>query len=268
MAKFGQLYLNNGVWEGEQIIPAEWVARSSETYLSHWVGGYGYQWWTFPQSGIYYASGAYEQRIYVIPDLDMVVVFTADNKASELEEGEMRSGPPMVDWLLGRFILPSCKEYAHSAYAKYGFSVEVPGVIAATELGKSLEGPASEESGMVQFRYGASPYEIIGVQWDTVEGPPDLQVVLDDFAAVVESFGAEVNKVDQPVSGMKDDHELIYQRFEVNERGYAYPGVIGAWYCDDTRRVYLLYYATVPELAKRTDTLTEFQRTLNTFVCH
>ena len=174
----------------------------------------------------------------------------------------------MVDWLLGRFILPSCEEYAHSEYAKYGFSLEVPGVMAATELGKSLQGPASEASGMVQFHYGSSPYESIGVQWDTVERSPDLKAVLDDFAAVVENLGTEINKVDQPVSATKDDHELIYQRFEVNERGYTYPGVIGAWYCDDAERVYLLYFATIPELAKQADPLTEFQRYLDSFVCH
>jgi CubicO group peptidase (beta-lactamase class C family) len=87
MAKFGQLFLNQGTWEGRQIIPAEWVARSSETRLSLWAGGYGHQWWTFPRSGIYYASGAYEQRIYVIPDLDMVVVFTAFNKAGGAQTG-------------------------------------------------------------------------------------------------------------------------------------------------------------------------------------
>ena len=174
----------------------------------------------------------------------------------------------MVDWLLGRFILPSCEEYADSEYAKYGFSLEVPSVMAATELGKSLQGPASEASGMVQFRYGTSPYEIIGVQWDTFEGSADLQAVLDEFSTVVESLGTEINEVDQLISAMKDDHDLIYQPFEVNERGYTYPGVIGAWYCDDTGRVYLLYFATVPELAKRADPLTEFQRYLDSFVCH
>lgn len=268
MAKFGQLYLNNGAWGGEQIIPAEWVARSAETHLFHWVGGYGYQWWTFPQSSIYYASGAYEQRIYVAPGLDMVVVFTSDNKTSGLKEGEMRSGPPMVDWLLGRFILPACEEYAKAQYAKFGFSMDYPSGMHAEEHGIGWQGTASEASGLIQFHYGASPFETIGVQWDTVEGSPDLKAVLDDFSAGIERLGAEVNEVGQPVSAMKDDHALIYQSFEVNERGYTYPGVIGAWYCDETGRVYLLYFATIPELAKRIDPLTEFEGYLDSFICH
>jgi CubicO group peptidase (beta-lactamase class C family) len=268
MAKFGQLFLNKGMWEGQQIVPAHWVARSAETHLLQVFGGYGYQWWTFPRSGIYYASGAYEQRIYVVPDLDMVVVFTADNRESGLKEGEMRDGPPMVDWLLGRFVLPSCEEYADSEYASYGFSLEVPGAMAAVEQGKSWQGAASEASGLVRFRYGASPYEIIGVQWDAVEASPDLKAALDDFGAAVESLGTQIREIDQPVSAMKDGHELIYQPFEVNERGDTYPGVIGAWYCPDAGRVYLLYFATVPELAKRIDPLTEFQRYMDSFACH
>jgi CubicO group peptidase (beta-lactamase class C family) len=97
MVKFGQLFLYKGVWEGQQIVPVEWVARSSETYISHWDGDYGYQWWTFPHSGIYYASSAYEQRIYVIPELDVVVVLTAENQAPGLKQGEIRGGTPVVD---------------------------------------------------------------------------------------------------------------------------------------------------------------------------
>jgi CubicO group peptidase (beta-lactamase class C family) len=110
MAKFGQLYLNNGIWEGKQVVPAEWVALSAETYFSYSQGGYGYQWWTWPESGIYYASGAYDQRIYIVPDLDMVVVITADNKASDLKEGEVRSNAPIADWLMHYFILQKSEQ--------------------------------------------------------------------------------------------------------------------------------------------------------------
>lgn len=35
MAKLGELYLNNGVWEGQQIIPADWITKSGETYLTN-----------------------------------------------------------------------------------------------------------------------------------------------------------------------------------------------------------------------------------------
>lgn len=87
MAKFGYLYLNNGIWDGEQIVPADFVAEATKTH--HAVDGYtgyGYQsWWTCLGTGVYYAAGIYGQRIYVVPDLDMVVVFTASMSVGDPE---------------------------------------------------------------------------------------------------------------------------------------------------------------------------------------
>lgn len=86
MAKFGYLYLHNGLWDGKQIIPKEWVEASTQKQVS--VSGnknYGFLFWTDvvqdkahnKQYNIYYAAGAGGQFITVIPDLDMVVVITA-----------------------------------------------------------------------------------------------------------------------------------------------------------------------------------------------
>jgi CubicO group peptidase (beta-lactamase class C family) len=81
MAKFGYLYLHTGIWEGEQIVPADFVAEAVKTHSYPWGGtsfGYGYQsWWTYPEYGVYFADGLNGQKIYVVPDLDLVVVFTA-----------------------------------------------------------------------------------------------------------------------------------------------------------------------------------------------
>ncbi len=78
MAKFGYLYLNNGTWEGQQIISSEWVKQSSSPLVAatppNW---YGYQWWVRPDSGMYDARGHLSQHIMVIPEHDLVVVFTA-----------------------------------------------------------------------------------------------------------------------------------------------------------------------------------------------
>jgi CubicO group peptidase (beta-lactamase class C family) len=81
MAKFGFLYLNNGSWDGEQIISTEWVQKSSETlYSFDEFGGYSYQWWTYPSDivNVYAAQGFAGQFIFVIPSLDLVVVFTSN----------------------------------------------------------------------------------------------------------------------------------------------------------------------------------------------
>jgi CubicO group peptidase (beta-lactamase class C family) len=86
MAKFGYLYLNNGFWDGQQVVPEDWVRVSTEAGREVEPGlDYCYQWWVFPDDNMYAAQGLGGQKIYVLPDLDMVVVFTADMQDTSLE---------------------------------------------------------------------------------------------------------------------------------------------------------------------------------------
>ena len=79
MAKFGYLYLKNGTWNEKRIISTDWIIKSIQTYnLFEEYSGYGYQWWTFPQLNVYYTKGYHGQSIYVAPEKDLVVVFTAN----------------------------------------------------------------------------------------------------------------------------------------------------------------------------------------------
>ena len=88
MAKFGQLYLNNGVWEGEQIIFSEWIEQSTTLQFDRSSGSadYGYQWWvrTFGDQNYpaYFAQGHFGQYIFVVPDLEFVVAFTSHYEGS------------------------------------------------------------------------------------------------------------------------------------------------------------------------------------------
>jgi CubicO group peptidase (beta-lactamase class C family) len=103
MTKFGLLYLNNGTWDGEQIVPADWVAASTNTTTNLGYNlGYGYQWWTIPEDGIYYAAGLYGQYIYVIPEYDLVVTFTS----------MVQDGPYLHQALLTSYILPAARDGA------------------------------------------------------------------------------------------------------------------------------------------------------------
>ena len=78
MAKLGYLYLRDGVWDGQQIVSSAWVKAATETHTpTDGPLGYGYQWWTYPKWGAYAALGRYGQMIFVIPDLDLIVVTTA-----------------------------------------------------------------------------------------------------------------------------------------------------------------------------------------------
>lgn len=84
LAKFGQLMLQQGVWNGQQLIPKAWVSESTTSYSNAGQsGGYGYMWWVavngthFPgvplPEGTYSARGSRGQYLVVIPKWDMVV---------------------------------------------------------------------------------------------------------------------------------------------------------------------------------------------------
>ena len=76
-AKFGQLYLHNGMCDGKRILPEGWVdhARAQHVFDDETGLGYGAHWWTLPgERNSLVASGYEGQYIMVIPDRDLVVV--------------------------------------------------------------------------------------------------------------------------------------------------------------------------------------------------
>ncbi len=82
MAKLGYLYLNHGNWNGTQILSEEFVENATTSialrpYENEPEYGYGWQWWTRSDLGIYFAWGRYGQKIMVSPEHDMVVAFNA-----------------------------------------------------------------------------------------------------------------------------------------------------------------------------------------------
>lgn len=109
MAKIGQLMLQNGLWNGKQIIPEDWIERSTTEWVSlpfnlAWGKGYGYLWWisAVPVQGrvvhSFAASGHGGQVIAIFPDLKMVVVLSGGNY-------EKDQGQPFE--IMERFILPA-----------------------------------------------------------------------------------------------------------------------------------------------------------------
>ena len=100
MAKIGYLYLNQGRWGDQQIVPADWVAQSTRHQITATLqDGYGYQWWVSSR-GYYMALGYAGQFIFVVRDLDLVVVFVSD-----LEERDFY----VPQQLLDSYILPAAR---------------------------------------------------------------------------------------------------------------------------------------------------------------
>ena len=83
IARFGQLYLQKGTWEGRQLIPAAWVEQATSKQVSNgidaksdWAQGYGYQFWRCRYNA-YRGDGAFGQFCVVLPEQDAVLAMTA-----------------------------------------------------------------------------------------------------------------------------------------------------------------------------------------------
>ena len=84
MLRFGQMYLDGGVYAGRQVVPRAWVQesvrpRTSSPYNGH---GYGLGWWSRDSGGrrVYFAWGYGGQYVFVVPELELVAVFISESE--------------------------------------------------------------------------------------------------------------------------------------------------------------------------------------------
>jgi CubicO group peptidase (beta-lactamase class C family) len=98
MAKIGYLFLNHGMWEGEQLVSEEWVKQATMKHVdaNTLLPGYGYQWWISP-NGYYSAIGYKGQFIHIVPEHALVMVTTS---SSEEDFGRIQQ-------LLETYVIPA-----------------------------------------------------------------------------------------------------------------------------------------------------------------
>lgn len=77
MMKFGKLFLNGGVWNGERLLSAEWIAEMTQKQMdtpeSMNLYGYGYHVWIGARQGSYQFNGMFGQNLFVLPDIRMTI---------------------------------------------------------------------------------------------------------------------------------------------------------------------------------------------------
>jgi len=89
LARYGQLYLNKGVWQGVRVVSERWVEESVKRRMDAEQGtGYGYLWKSISAGGheIFFASGTGGQYVACVPDVNVVVVTTAIYKTDKGDE--------------------------------------------------------------------------------------------------------------------------------------------------------------------------------------
>ena len=97
MAKFGLLYLDNGLYNGKQVIPRDWVEQSLNKHAVVAGLDYGYLWWTkyLDADGVRYygqlAQGNGGQKIYIFKELGLVTVITAGHYNMQSSSNELNA---------------------------------------------------------------------------------------------------------------------------------------------------------------------------------
>lgn len=104
LAKVGYLYLNNGSWDGVQIIPQSWIAQSSTSHINvNTIKDYGYLWWIYRTTGIYTAVGFTARVVSIIPEYDIVAIVTGYDSTGDFLRNQ---------WLyaLREYVIPAAIE--------------------------------------------------------------------------------------------------------------------------------------------------------------
>jgi CubicO group peptidase (beta-lactamase class C family) len=228
IARFGQLYLQQGVWQGKQIVPREWVAAATAAQVDNsgrgenpdWEQGYGYQFWRCRHNA-YRGDGAFGQYCIVLPDQDAVLAITSGvpDMQAVLDLVWTRLLPAF-----GSAPLPE-DAAAHAALQAKLAELTLPLVVAGA--------PSSPAAQQVSGHMYAFP-------------PNDQQI-----ESVTCTFGADADEI--VVRAAQGEHRLMAGhgawRFGEtaldNWRGTRRPvATSGAWTAPDTYTLRLLFYTT------------------------
>jgi CubicO group peptidase (beta-lactamase class C family) len=229
IARFGQLYLQKGQWQGKSLVPEAWITAATSLQVangsnpkSDWDQGYGYQFWR-SRHGAYRGDGAFGQYCVVLPEQDAVIAITSGCR-------DMQA----VLNLIWDKLLPAMKDSAlpaddaaHAAVAKTlaGLTVHVP-------AGNSTSPRAAAVSGK-RYRFASNPRQLEGVSlefgadgatlvWKTEIGEDRIGCGAGTWRKGRASFpaGRDRTPIDQPVAAA------------------------GAWTSEDTYTVKLCLYET------------------------
>jgi hypothetical protein len=225
MAKIGYLYLNEGHWDGQQILPADWVADSTGKQIAAtFTSGYGYQWWV-SGDGIYLARGFAGQYIIVAPELDLVVVFT-----SNLEDDTVPFG------LLYNFVIPAAKEPIAMAPNPDGVQL-LESRLREVALTQTESEPAPSLSQTAE--------RITGKDYTLDPNPAGLLSIALTFQEETEallSLTASTDPLDQQAGNQMDWPIGLDNVYRFTPGPYGLPmGLRGRWVSEDAFVIYIDY---------------------------
>lgn len=226
IAKFGQLYLQKGTWQGAQLIPAAWIEAATARQTSNgsnpksdWEQGYGYQFWRC-RNGAFRGDGAFGQYCIVLPEQDAVIAITSSVKDMQV-----------VLNLVWDQLLPALKPAPLTADPKSSETLErtLKGLSLRPQQGSGASGVGATVAGRV-YRFPANDRNLEAI---TLES---------DGKANAVTLVMKVDGVDQRIpcgQGEWRKGRLAYGQF--SEQPAA---VSGDWTADDTYTAKISFYET------------------------
>jgi CubicO group peptidase (beta-lactamase class C family) len=223
IARFGQLYLQKGKWQGKQLVPEAWVAAATARQTSNgsnpksdWDQGYGYQFWRC-RHGAYRGDGAFGQYCVVLPEQDAVLAITSG----------LRDMQSVLDLVWDK-LLPAMKSgpLPPDDTARQKLEQKLKGLVLRTPEGSAA--PAQHAGKKFVFPTNTQKLESIKVESEGKEGPLTLVARID---------GVERRVVCGRGAWQKG--RVAWGRFPEQPAAAS-----GAWTGDDTFTAKLCFYET------------------------
>ncbi len=224
ISRFGQLYLQKGEWEGEQLVSETWVEEATKIQSSNgsnpdsdWDQGYGYQFWRC-RHNLYRGDGAFGQYCIVMPELDAVLAITSGT-------GDMQK----VMNLAWEHLLPAMKEAALPADEE-GLELlkaKLASLAIGTAEGEESSALASAVSGR-KYNISMEGSEALSLSFEFESSPALIHI----------NFGEE-----------KFMLKAGYQSMEMGKLKNPYfvsdkVAASGAWTAPDQYKLRMVYYET------------------------
>jgi CubicO group peptidase (beta-lactamase class C family) len=232
IARFGQLYLQKGNWNGKQLLPASWVEMATARQTSNgseptsdWDQGYGYQFWRC-RHGLYRGDGAFGQFCIVMPEQDAVVAITSGTKNMQA-----------IMNLVWDKLLPAMQAAPLPANAESDQELErmLTGLTLHRPQGAATSPMAAQVSGRT-YLFPTNAQNIDAVTFD-FKGP--------DATLVVRSLGQEYRIACGTGAWKKGRTAFVAGAdWRIAEAAEQPVAASGAWITDDTYTVKLAYYET------------------------
>jgi hypothetical protein len=139
----------------------------------------------------------------------------------------------------------------YARYTGFGFTLDYSLQKTFSVAGFGWE--PTESGGVVQIALQGMGLEQFGVIWNAPESMPSqmrsLEGSLDYIVGLIRMDGTVISNVGTYMSMTKNGHEMLYETFNLMEQGFAVPGIIGTWYCEEAGKYLLLYLVYLPDPA-------------------